>query len=130
MMSLKRIVAAVLLIAVCSLPAFAGPSVARKVFALDVVGREPVAVAETFATDVGTVYFFTQIIEIGEPTTINHVWLYDGKQVANVALNIEGTSWRTWTSKKIMAHQTGQWTVEVRDGEGNTFDSATFTVGQ
>jgi hypothetical protein len=107
---------------------FAGVSVARKIFATDVVAREPVEPAETFPPEVGTIYFYTQFLDIGGPTTLVHAWVYKGQTVAEVELYVEGKSWRTWSSKKIMPHQTGEWTVEVRDDNGGVIDSAKFTI--
>jgi hypothetical protein len=118
----------VLAVVASSVYSFAGVRVARKLFSADVIAREPVEPAVTFSPEVSKVYFYTQFIDIGPPTTLVHVWIYNGQTVAEVALEVEGASWRTWSSKTIMPHQTGEWTVEVRDAEGGVIDSAGFTI--
>lgn len=124
-----RRIAAVLLVMLALAPlALAGPSVSRQIFALDVVGREPANADQTFPSDVGRVYCFTQIVDIGPEANIFHVWIYDGKEVATVPLTVEGWSWRTWSNKYILPHQTGEWTVEVRDIQAAVLATAAFTV--
>ena len=129
-MRLTRIAVATLLIIAVSIPALAGTTVVRKAFGTGVTDREPVGVAETFPADVGKVYFFNQLTDIGDPTTVHHVWLFNGQEMANVTLNVKGTSWRTWSSKNVMPYLLGEWKVEIRDAGGKVLDSATFTVGQ
>jgi len=94
-----------------------------------VEAREPIGVAETFPADVGRLYFFTQLAGAapgGEP--IRHVWIYDGREVADVDLRAEGSSWRTWSSKQILPQFRGDWSVEVRDGSGRVLLTATCRV--
>lgn len=122
------IAALVLAVVALSINSYAGVRVARKLFSADVIAREPVEPAVTFSPEVSKVYFYTHFLDIGEPTTLIHTWIYAGQVVAEVPLDVEGPSWRTWSSKTIMPHQTGAWTVEVRDQSGKVLDSAGFTI--
>ncbi len=117
--------AAFLLLAAAAL---AGPSVSRHAFAVDIVGREPVSPATSFSRDVETIYFFTQLHDIGDPTEVRHLWSYGGQVLAEVSLHVEGIAWRTWSSKKIMPGQLGEWTVEVEDVDGNILFTSSFLV--
>ena len=101
---------------------------AEIVIATGVEDREPVGEATEFPADVGTVYAWTRISGAAN-TTIQHVWRF-GDHEFPVSLNIgNGSPWRTWSTKSIPAEWDGEWTLEVRDADGNVVASTTFTVG-
>lgn len=103
--------------------------VTRAVVATDVVDREPVGEAESFAAAVGQVYFYTVLEGDFPETRLEHVWLRDGEEVARVPLTVRGPRWRTWSSKSIPAEWAGDWEVQLVDEAGNVMESASFTVG-
>jgi hypothetical protein len=93
-----------------------------------VVDREPVDTTEAFAADVGEVYAWMRVTG-AEGQTIQIVWTH-GAESAPVSLEIGGSSWRTWSSKTVLPEDAGDWTVEVRDADGNVLATANFTVGE
>lgn len=103
--------------------------VARAIVATDVQNSEPVEPSELFSADVGTVYFFTELRGDFAPTTVEHVWLHEGEEVARVSLNAQGPRWRTWSSKRILPTWTGSWTVQVIGPAGDVLSSEQFEVG-
>jgi len=126
--SIRQLLLALCLVVLGAALAQAAPGLTRKAFAAGVENREPVGVADTFKADVGEVYFFNQVTGVEAPTTLTHVWFFEGQEVASVELNVGGNGWRTWSSKKVLTHQLGQWKVEVRDASGGLVDSAGFTL--
>ncbi len=104
--------------------AAAGVSVERYAVATAVEAREPVGEGATFPADVGRLYFFTQVRGAGEGDRVRHVWIYDGREVADVALTVSGPVWRTWSSKAVPPSWRGDWTVEVRDAAGAVLATA------
>lgn len=104
--------------------AWAGVTVERHAFATAVEAREPVGEGATFPADVGRLYFFTQIRGVGEGDRVRHVWIYDGREVADVALAVSGPVWRTWSSKAVPPSWRGDWAVEVRDAAGAVLATA------
>lgn len=107
----------------------AAMEVTRAVVATDVVDREPVGEADTFAADVGQVFFYTVLEgDFGE-TRLEHVWLYQGEEMARVPLTVRGPRWRTWSSKSLVPEWSGSWEVQLVDENGTVLDSASFTVG-
>lgn len=110
-------------------PAESGLRVTRAVVATSVEDREPVGVAESFSADVGTLYFYTVFEGDFEETTLEHVWLRDGEEVARVELRARGPRWRTWSAKQIPADWTGSWTAQVVAADDQVLSSVTFTVG-
>lgn len=93
-----------------------------------VVDRMPVDEGDSFPLDVGEVWCWTRVMG-GEGTTVKHVWMRDGVEMAEVPLNIGSGSWRTFSSKTIPPYWGGKWRVEVRDEYGNVLASQDFNVG-
>ena len=90
-----------------------------------VESRELVGEASEFDVSVGRVYCWTKINSQNVPTTIKHVWYTDEKEAAEVTLNINYPSTRTWSSKTIGP---GVWRVEVVSETGEVLASTGFTV--
>ena len=90
-----------------------------------VESRELVGEATEFDVSVGRVYCWTKIIAQNVPTTIKHVWYTDEKEAAEVTLNVQYPSTRTWSSKTIGP---GKWRVEVLSEAGEVLASADFIV--
>jgi len=90
-----------------------------------VESRELVGEATEFDVSVGRVYCWTKIISQNVPTTIKHVWYPDEEQAAEVTLNVQYPSTRTWSSKAI---RDGKWRVEVVSETGEVLASTDFTV--
>jgi hypothetical protein len=99
--------------------------VARSTFTTAINEREPTDTVATLTTGVDSVFFFTEIVNM-EGKTIVHRWLHGGEQKADVSFDIGGPRWRVYSKKKLLPDWVGTWTVEVRDGEGNTLHSASF----
>ncbi len=87
---------------------------------------EPIGASESFPISIGTLSCFTRIIGAHEPTTITHVWYYGMTERARVELIVKGSRWRTYSSKKIQAHEVGSWRVEVIDPEGTVLKVIQF----
>lgn len=95
-----------------------------------VVDREPVDSAVSFPASIGRLYAFTRIIGAPDPTQVVHVWYYGDVERARVTLAVNGSNWRTYSSKVIQAHEIGAWRVEVLDADGNSLDTVQFDVTQ
>ncbi|RLB76720.1 MAG: DUF2914 domain-containing protein, partial [Deltaproteobacteria bacterium] len=80
---------------------------------LDVVDLQCQGGDTIFSSSLGKLYCFTRIVGAKEPTTIFHVWYHGQKQRARVPLQVNSSNWRTYSSKIIQAHETGDWRVEV-----------------
>ena len=106
----------------------AGPSpVVRAVICTGVTEREPVAVADSFAADVGRLYCFTEIQGI-ENSVVTHAWIHDGKTRARVELPVRSARWRTWSSKQILPGWTGSWQVKILDADGIVLQTLDFVL--
>ena len=101
--------------------------VARAVVCAEVVDREPVGAADTFGSEVGRLFCFTEIRGL-EGTTITHAWIHEGKTRARVELPVRSNRWRTWSTKKVSPDWTGQWEVKVLDADGIVLSTQEFVV--
>lgn len=99
------------------------------VLARDVMDRNPVDSATTFAADVGSIVLWTRVTG-ADGQTLHHVWFYGETEVGDVPLTIGGSPWRTWSRKSVPAEATGAWHVEIRDAAGTVLKRIDFTVGQ
>lgn len=95
---------------------------------LQIENRELLAPADTVPVSAATVYCWTRITGTTEPTTIRHIWLQGGTEMARVELSVGSSPWRTWSSKQIMAGFTGQWTVRIEDSNGTALAEKSFLV--
>jgi hypothetical protein len=102
--------------------------VARAQFTTGIEDREPVDQVGRIGTDHQRLYFFTEIRDF-EGEKIVHRWVYRGETEAAVDIPIGGPRWRVWSSKAFVPEWTGEWTVEVVDGEGNSYGSWSFRYG-
>lgn len=94
-----------------------------------IVDRIPQGTDTVFTTGVDSVFCWSKITGLSGETTVTHVWLHNGNEVARVDLQVRSTSWRTWSQKKL-GGRTGNWEVRVVDSAGNTLGATTFVVNQ
>ena len=102
--------------------------VARDTVTSEIVDREPLNDGAAFSPAMGPVYYFTEVQGDGTPTHITHIWYYEGQQMAQIPLSVEGPRWRTWSSKQILQDWTGSWRVEAVDADGHVLSSQTFEI--
>jgi hypothetical protein len=112
-------------------PTATAPSVTvtDAVLADSVVNLVPQDSGTTFPATVGQVICWSKVTG-ASGSMIHHVWFHGNTQVGDVALQVGGSPWRTWSRKTIPADWTGPWHVEVRDSSGAVLKRLDFTVGQ
>lgn len=102
--------------------------VVRDAVAAGISDREPVDEGQVFSPSLDRLYYFTEIQSQSPSTEITHVWYYGDREMARVALPVEGSRWRTWSSKQILPEWTGQWMVEAVTIDGTVVASQAFSV--
>lgn len=89
----------------------------------------PVGEASTFTSEVGKVWVYTQFkMDKEVSSTIKHVYYRNGQQISEVSLKVKGPSFRTNSCKTITPKMTGNWKVEIQSGDGQIFETLTFTI--
>ncbi|RJR26763.1 MAG: DUF2914 domain-containing protein [Candidatus Latescibacterota bacterium] len=124
----------IVLVAACALPAFAAlaeegaaPSVDEMSFCTAVQDRAPAGVDTAFASTVENVYCYVKTSGAAG-TSVVHVWYFGDREMARVELAVNGSPWRTWSSKKILPEWQGGWRVDVLSAAGDVLKSGTFVV--
>jgi hypothetical protein len=95
---------------------------------IDMKTRAVVGEAATFPSDGERVYCLTRVHGMSPPTTVTHVWYFEGKTMARVDLSVGSQNWRTWSYKTYKPDWTGSWEVKVLDQDGMVLGSAGFEV--
>lgn len=98
-------------------------------FTTAVSERKPADNVSTLDSNHDKVLFFT-VLKNAAGQTITHRWEFEGKTMAEVKFEPKANHWRVWSSKTLMPDQTGTWTVEVLDGNGNVLKSKSFDYTQ
>lgn len=111
-----------------SLAQDAALSVDEMKFCTSVEERQPVSADTVFSNTIERVYCFTKISGADQATTVTHVWYFGDKEMARVDLNVKGSPWRTWSSKRIIPEWSGTWKVDVVSAAGEVLKSATFKI--
>ena len=106
----------------------ASVEVVEGVICADVVDREPVDAGNEFETSVNRLYCFTKITGVQNPIEIAHVWYWGEVERARISLSVEASGWRTWSTKAIQAHETGEWHVDVLGPGDELLKTLTFTI--
>jgi hypothetical protein len=104
-------------------------TVARAAITNGVENHEPVDNLADVTTKTEKVYYFTELRDM-EGQTVKHRWEHNGEMMAEVPFQVGGSRWRVFSSKKLAPTSTGEWTVAVVDGAGNTVRADTFMYTQ
>ncbi|GMQ91319.1 MAG: hypothetical protein BMS9Abin11_0627 [Gammaproteobacteria bacterium] len=109
--------------------AMAKGEVARSAFTTSVDNREPVDNINSLENNQTKIYYFTELRNM-QGQTVKHRWEYKGKIMAEVPFQINGSRWRTYSSKKLDPSWNGEWKASVVDEAGNTLSVNTFTYSK
>lgn len=102
----------------------------------ELVNREPASVSgctaaacsTRYPSTVGTITFWTRLTGGSPGRWVEHVWLWEGEEIARVRQKVEAPTWRTWTRKQIQTDWDGEWRVEVRAEDGTLLAERFFTI--
>ncbi len=104
--------------------------VTRALLTSQVLNREPVDLLNEsiFATGAERkIYFFTELKNM-KLKKVQHIWYFEGQKLAQVSLDITHNRHRTYSSKRIMPNQVGNWRVELIDKQYNVLASKSFRI--
>jgi hypothetical protein len=96
---------------------------------LDVVDLECTGADTNFPANVGKLYCITKITGAKGASKATHVWYYGHTERARKELDIRSASWRTYSSKIIQAHETGDWHIDVLGPEDEFLKVIQFEIG-
>ena len=91
-----------------------------------VAGRQLTGMAESFPASTGTLYCYMKIANAAD-ALVEHVWYKGDTEMSRVKLNVTGSPWRTWSTKKLGPDAAGDWRCDVLV-DGKTVQSAKFKI--
>ncbi len=95
----------------------------------DIYKRNPVKPGIDFINTVDTLFCYTKISNSGLKQQVRHVWFFNNKEMTTVKYNIKPSfNYRSWSRKKIMKNQIGEWRVDVVDSNNELLGSINFNV--
>lgn len=90
---------------------------------------DPVNPGEEFPVGIGTIACHTVFSSKVDSQPVHHLWYKDGELMATVNLTVGNSmSWRTWSTKNLMAGFEGDWEVIVKTAEGEELGKAAFKI--
>ena len=105
------------------------PTIVQLTISSEIVDREPVDDLDTLDLNSGRFYTHT-VVNTSKDTEIQHVYYFDGNEIARVPMEI-GTSpsWRCWSSKYIDPHLwKGEWKIDIESNTGAVLATRSFSV--
>jgi hypothetical protein len=109
-------------------PAMEGSSLTADIaVGTGVENHEATGVSDSFSSDTEQLVGWSRVKGAAEPAEIRHVWSYNGKELDSIALNVQSSSYRTF-SRKTVKGMPGTWTLEVKDNEGRLIGSKKVEV--
>lgn len=106
-----------------------GLSLVEQAAARSVVERRPVAPAEQFPADVGTVFAFVNLANPGATTQVKQRWTHAGRVRYEATLTVgKAPGWRTWSRHRMVAADAGDWTVDTLGPDGAVLGTLRFQV--
>lgn len=88
--------------------------------------RQLSGTAESFAVSAGVLYCYMKVSNAAD-TQLAHVWYKGETEMNRVKLNIGGSPWRTWSTKKLSHDAAGDWRCDVVQ-DGKVLQSVKFKV--
>ncbi len=129
---MKRLIASLMLLSLAPAVTRAEEAVTSKDLQIDqisvgtaVENKELTGTASDFDASITRVYCWTKIAAANPPAKIKHIWYADDKKEAEVPLDINYASMRTWSSKNVWP---GRWKVDITDAVGSVLSSVEFTI--
>ncbi|MBE2259743.1 MAG: DUF2914 domain-containing protein [Candidatus Accumulibacter sp.] len=100
-------------------------SVANATFTSNVTNGAPVDFRQQFTSPAPVVYYYGELLDLAGQT-VKLRWSLEGKQMREEAVKVSGARQAAWSKMKMQPQWTGDWTVEVLDGQGQVIDRRNF----
>jgi cytoskeletal protein RodZ len=104
-------------------------NVVRAVAASDIQNKNPANIANAFSWSTERVYIWSRIECKQPPSSIRHIYYFEGHKVNDIELKIKSPQWRTWSYKTLLEKRwIGQWKVDITSVEGELLQRIFFEV--
>lgn len=72
------------------------------------------------------VHFWARVLGGAPGDVVRHVWIHEGQVVSEIAIDLGGPHWRTYTWQTMRDDCGGRWVVEAREAGGGVLARETF----
>jgi transcriptional regulator with XRE-family HTH domain len=95
----------------------------------DVKDRMPAGVSNYFSWSTNRVYVWSLIQCKNPPSSIRHIYYFQGEKLSDVHLNVQSPRWRTWSYIPLSNKRyIGPWRIDITSAEGKVLRSLNFEV--
>ena len=95
----------------------------------DINGRSPQGCGASFEWSTDRVYIWNLIECASPPSSIRHIYYFEGKKINDIALNIDSSHWRTWSYKTLSDERyIGPWRVDITSADGKLLKTVEFEI--
>jgi len=88
----------------------------------------PLGRSVVFSSAQGTLYCYSDFLQVAGQEQITHRWLLRDREVASFGLTLKPPRWSTYSSLKVPPNGRGPWRVEVLDQNGALYGVARFSI--
>ena len=130
---MRSLVTAIIMTLAVAFPAYAegdGIEITEMVITSKIVKGKPVdSIKRLSSNSDKNLYCFTRLVAPeGAEGNIKHLWYKGDEKIAEYTLPFKGQKWRTYSNKKILKGQAGEWRVEVVDNSGKLLKAVHFRM--
>ena len=100
-------------------------SVANATFTANVADGAPVDFRQQFTNSTPVVYYYGELLDLAGQT-VKMRWSLEGKTMQETSVVVTRARQPSWSMMKMQPQWTGNWTVEVLNGEGKVIDRRNF----
>ena len=112
-----------------SLPGDLNLEVLKATVGSDVKDRMPAGVSNYFSWSTNRVYVWSLIQCKHPPSSIRHIYFFQGEKLSDIHLNVQSSHWRTWSYMSLSNKRyIGPWRVDITSAEGKVLRSLHFEV--
>ncbi len=91
--------------------------------------RVPQGIGDTFDWSTDRIYIWSRIACENPPSSIRHIYYFNGRKVNDVVLSVRSSKWRTWSYKTVSSMRyIGHWRVDVTSAEGKILKRINFQI--
>ena len=95
----------------------------------EIDNRTPQRIGEAFEWSTEKIFIWSRIICEKPPSSIRHIYYFNGTKVNETVLKIRSFHWRTWSYKTLLDKRyIGPWRVDITTDDGKLLESINFEV--
>jgi len=95
----------------------------------EIKNRIPQGSGDSFEWSMDRIYIWSSIKCERPPSSIRHIYYFNGEKVNDILLKIRSSHWRTWSYKRLLNKRyIGSWRVDIASVDGKLLESIKFEI--